>query len=179
MIKFWEGDQVPPYPFLCLSPQFLLAFPENLQAIPVKEACWLSKDPSPSSSPNPTPVSSPGLHRPPTAASTALCPHLQWIRQTFSNIPSHLSHYPSLQVQQTLPGNLQAREARRPGRQVGNLQICILFLLQFQSPSLSPSYTATHCGLSPRLGPHSQETKQILVPRPAFPPSENQLSTHF
>lgn len=76
---------------------------------------------SPSSLPNPVPQS----HPTPRAKHLLwlllpVCPHLQWIMYMSSNVPClHSSHYPSLQLQHSFPGNLQvilSREAGNLGR---------------------------------------------------------------
>lgn len=73
---------------------------------------------SPSAPPNPVSQSHPLLcSKPPATAPFSLCLNLQWITQIFPpNVPSPLLLYPSPQLQQASPGNLQdppAREACR------------------------------------------------------------------
>lgn len=69
------------------------------------------------------------------------CPITCGTMQKFFNLPPHSSHCPSPQLQQAFPGNLSAmpaREAHRPAKQVGELQIFTLPPLLQILPPLTP-----------------------------------------
>lgn len=100
-------------------------------------------------------------------------PHLHWITQIFSKLPSHSSCYLRPQFQQSLASNPQgknAKEAHGPIKQVEELySLTLPPLLQIQSHSVIFSSVAEWLIWPlPSLCPHRQRTKQNLVKHIAF-----------